>query len=184
MLSPPHSKNVFPDVQIPCQVFSLCLLTLALSSGTTQRSLALSPLHLPFRYLYEPSLLQAKQSQFSQPFLTEEMLQSFYHFHDPSLDSLQHVHVSLVLGSPELDTGVASAVLNRGKGSPSLACWKHSSWCSPGYHLSFLQGTLLAHALSSVEKYSQLGYRHNHFFLKALNPRINLFRYFLLSRKH
>ncbi|KAK4810494.1 hypothetical protein QYF61_004274, partial [Mycteria americana] len=48
----------------------------------------------------------AKQSQLSQPFLIGEMLQSFHHLCGPALDSLQYVHVSLVLGSPELDTGL------------------------------------------------------------------------------
>jgi len=32
--------------------FSLCQMTLVLSLGTTEKSLALSSVHLPFRYLY------------------------------------------------------------------------------------------------------------------------------------
>ena len=57
-------------------------------------------MHPPFRYLYtlmrspEPSLLQAGQSQLSQPFLTEEMLQSLHHLHGPLLDCLQYVFLS------------------------------------------------------------------------------------------
>ena len=65
---------------LPC--FSLWPLPLVLSLGITKNSLALSSLHLHFRYLYtwmrftlEPSLLQAKQSLISQPFLIGEMLQ-------------------------------------------------------------------------------------------------------------
>lgn len=34
----------------------------------------------------EPSLLQAKQTQLFQPFLTQEMIQAFDHVHSPSLD--------------------------------------------------------------------------------------------------
>jgi len=51
--------------------------------------------------LLEPSLLQTEQSQLSQPLLIQQMLQSLNHLCGPLLDSLQHV--SLVLGSPELD---------------------------------------------------------------------------------
>lgn len=36
----------------------------------------------------------------------EEMLQSLHQLCDLSLDSLQYVHVSLVLGSPELDSAL------------------------------------------------------------------------------
>jgi len=53
-----------------------------------------------------PSQLQAEQSQHSQPLLTRQMLQSLNHPHGSSLDSLQHVHVFIVLGNPELDTAL------------------------------------------------------------------------------
>jgi len=52
----------------------------------------------------EPSLLQAEESQLSHLLLIGDILQSLNHLYGPSLDSLQYVHVSLVLGSPELDT--------------------------------------------------------------------------------
>ncbi|KAK4810889.1 hypothetical protein QYF61_013297 [Mycteria americana] len=51
-------------------------------------------------------LILAKQTHISQPFLIGEMLQPLHHLRGPSLDSLQYVQVSLVLGSPELDTGL------------------------------------------------------------------------------
>ena len=95
---------------LPC--FSWCPLPLVLALGTTKRSLAPTPLHPPLRYLYtlirsapEPSLLQAQQSQLSQPFLICQMLQPLCHLCGPLLGPLQYVHVSLVLRSPELDTG-------------------------------------------------------------------------------
>ena len=64
----------------------------------------------------EPSLLQAEQSQLSQAFLIGEAFQFLNYLHGPSLDSLQHVHVSLVLQQTEMDitAGVASPVLSRG----------------------------------------------------------------------
>ena len=52
----------------------------------------------------EPSLLQGKQSQLSQPFLTGGMLQSLHHLHAALLDSPQYIYVSLLLGIPELPT--------------------------------------------------------------------------------
>ena len=49
------------------------------------------------------SLLQAEQPQLSQPVFTGDMLQPSDHPRGPSLDSLQQVHVLLMLGAPELD---------------------------------------------------------------------------------
>ena len=54
----------------------------------------------PIRYLCawinppEPSLLQAEQSQFSQPFLFCQVLQSLSHLCGPAQELLQYVHVS------------------------------------------------------------------------------------------
>jgi len=54
----------------------------------------------------EPSLLQAEQSQFSQPLFTGEVFHPSDRLCGPPLDPLQQVHVLLVLGAPELDTGL------------------------------------------------------------------------------
>ena len=51
----------------------------------------------------EPSLLQAKQAQFPQPFLTGEVLQSSDHLSGPPLNPLEELHVLHVLGAPGLD---------------------------------------------------------------------------------
>lgn len=53
-----------------------------------------------------PSLFCAEQSQFSQPFITGEVLQHINNFCDLLLDLLQYIHSSLVLGNPELDTAL------------------------------------------------------------------------------
>ena len=50
------------------------------------------------------SLLQAEQPQLSQPALIREILQSSGHFRGPPLDLLQHIHVLLMWGAPELET--------------------------------------------------------------------------------
>lgn len=55
------------------------------------------------KVVLKPPLLQAKQPQFSQPVFTRELLQPSHHLCDPTLDTLQQVHV-LTLGIPELDT--------------------------------------------------------------------------------
>lgn len=55
------------------------------------------------KVLCEPSLLQAEQSQLSQPLLVWQMLQSIDFLCGLSLVSLQYIPVSLVLGSPDLD---------------------------------------------------------------------------------
>lgn len=47
----------------------------------------------------EPSFCQAKQSQLVQPQLIGKMLQALSHHCGPSLDSFQHVHVSLDWGA-------------------------------------------------------------------------------------
>ena len=60
------------------------------------------------------SLLQAEQFQLSQPFFIGEVLQHLHHLCGPLLDSLQSVHVSVVLRSPELDT--------------ALQVWPHQRW--------------------------------------------------------
>ncbi|KAK4828770.1 hypothetical protein QYF61_000795 [Mycteria americana] len=51
----------------------------------------------------EPSLLQAEQPQLSQPFFTGEVIQPSDHLCGPPLDSLQQVHVLLMLGAPEVN---------------------------------------------------------------------------------
>ncbi|GAB0182865.1 rotatin [Grus japonensis] len=51
----------------------------------------------------EPSLLQAEQAKLSQPVFIGEVLQPSDHQCGPTLDSLQQLHVLLVLATPELD---------------------------------------------------------------------------------
>ncbi|KAK4818164.1 hypothetical protein QYF61_007606 [Mycteria americana] len=53
----------------------------------------------------QPPFLQAKQPQFPQPLLIRLVLQTLHQLHCPSLDTLQHLNVSLVVGGPKLNTG-------------------------------------------------------------------------------
>ena len=91
---------------------SLCPLPLVLSLGTTGKSLAPSSLHPPFSYLW--TFVRSPWSfLFSRPrspsslslFSQGEVFQSLHHVCDLCW-SVQYLHVSLVLGSPELDTAL------------------------------------------------------------------------------
>ena len=83
---------------------------------TTEESLAPSsvvpPLGLSTHWcdLPEPPLLQAEESQLSQPLLVGQMLQALHCLRGPCLDFFQYIHLSLVLGSPELDTALQSGL--------------------------------------------------------------------------
>ncbi|KAK4832800.1 hypothetical protein QYF61_025668 [Mycteria americana] len=52
----------------------------------------------------QPPSLQAKQSQFPQPLLIRLVLQTLHQLRCPSLDTLQHLNVSLVVRGPKLNT--------------------------------------------------------------------------------
>lgn len=90
---------------------NLCPLPVVLSLGSTEKNLALSSLHALIRlsmyntkFPFESSLLRSKPFQLSHSFLIRRMIQPFHHFCCLLLDSFQSVHVSLVLGSQELNT--------------------------------------------------------------------------------
>ena len=51
----------------------------------------------------EPSLLQAKQAQFPQPFFIGEVLQPSDHHSGPPLDLVQERHILPALGAPGLE---------------------------------------------------------------------------------
>ncbi|KAK4832512.1 hypothetical protein QYF61_023577 [Mycteria americana] len=52
---------------------------------------------------------QAKQSQLPQPLLIRLLLQTLHQLRCPSLDTLQHLNVSLVVGGPKLNTAFEAA---------------------------------------------------------------------------
>ncbi|KAK4827417.1 hypothetical protein QYF61_017847 [Mycteria americana] len=52
----------------------------------------------------QPPFLQAKQPQFPQPLLIRLVLQTLHQLRCPSLDTLQPLNVSLVVGGPKLNT--------------------------------------------------------------------------------
>ena len=71
------------------------------------------------------SLLQAKETQLSQPFLIREMLQPLNHLCGFAMDSLKQFPVLLELRGPEIDT-VLQMQTHKGRaeggGEPPSSC--------------------------------------------------------------
>ncbi|KAK4829642.1 hypothetical protein QYF61_005935 [Mycteria americana] len=85
------------------------------------------------------SLRQAEQPQLSQPFSIGEVFQPSDHLHGPPLDSLQQLHVLLVLRAPELDAALQGGLTRaeqRGR-IPSLALLATLLWMQPRIRLAF-----------------------------------------------
>ncbi|KAK4828748.1 hypothetical protein QYF61_000739 [Mycteria americana] len=66
----------------------------------------------------QPPFLQAKQSQLPQPLLIRLVLQTLHQLRCPSLDTLQHLNVSLVVRGPKLNTVFEGWRLNHFPGQP------------------------------------------------------------------
>ncbi|KAK4825851.1 hypothetical protein QYF61_003102 [Mycteria americana] len=103
---------------------------------------------------------QAKQSQLLQPLLRRLLLQTLHQLRCPSLDTLQHLNVSLVVGGPKLNT-VFEVRPHR------CRVQGHDHFPSPAGHaisntsqdaIGFLGrlGTLLAHIQPAVNQHPQV----------------------------
>ncbi|KAK4824612.1 hypothetical protein QYF61_016881 [Mycteria americana] len=99
----------------------------------------------------QPPLLQAKHHHFPQPLLIRLLLQTLHQLRCPSLGTLQHLNVSLVVRGPKLNTVVEG----------------HNHFPSPAGHTIFDTsqdaigllghlGTLLAHIQAAVNQHSQV----------------------------
>ena len=72
----------------------------------------------------EPSVLQAKQVQFPQPFFIRELLQPSDHLSGSPLDSFQELCIFLVFGDSRCSApNGASQELSRAGQSPPSPCW-------------------------------------------------------------
>lgn len=93
-------KKVFPDAQRRPPMFHLCLLLLVLSLDSTGQkggsAFFVFSLHVFVYFEIILSLLQAEQSQHSQPFLLRGMFQSLHDLYGLLLDCLQYISVSVV----------------------------------------------------------------------------------------
>ncbi|KAK4813834.1 hypothetical protein QYF61_001838 [Mycteria americana] len=102
MLDNPFSEEIFPNIQstpplAQLEAISSCPITRYLGEETdTHRSTT------SFQAILERD--KAKQSQFPQLLLIRLVLQTLCQLHCPSLDTLQHFNVLLVLRGPKLNT--------------------------------------------------------------------------------
>ncbi|KAK4831064.1 hypothetical protein QYF61_015121 [Mycteria americana] len=108
----------------------------------------------------QPPFLKAKQPQLPQPLLIRLLLQTLHHLRCPSLDTLQHLNVPLVVGGPKPNTVF--------KVRPhQCRVQGHDHFPSPAGHaifdtsqdaIGFLGrlGTLLAHIQAAVNQHAQV----------------------------
>ncbi|KAK4818289.1 hypothetical protein QYF61_010431 [Mycteria americana] len=154
MLDNPLSEVTFPNIQskpplAQLEAISSCPITCYLGEETDP--------HL------STASFQAEQPQFPQPLLIRLLLQTLHQLRCPSLDSLQHLHVSLVVGGPKLNTVFEVRPHQcRVQGHdhfPSPAGHAVSDTSQDAIGLLGRLGTLLAHIQASVNQHAQVLFR-------------------------
>ncbi|KAK4816265.1 hypothetical protein QYF61_014337 [Mycteria americana] len=151
MLDNPFSGEKFPNIQSkpPLQQLE----TISSSPITCYLGEETNP-HL------STTSFQAKQSQLRQPLLIRLVLQTLHQLRCPSLDTLQHLNVSLVVGGPKLNTVFEVQ-------PHQCRVQGHDHFPSPAGHaifdtsqdaIGFLGhlGTLLAHIQAAVNQHTQV----------------------------
>ncbi|KAK4831254.1 hypothetical protein QYF61_016486 [Mycteria americana] len=119
-----------------------------------------SCLQSPILYLTVCTICNAKQPQFPQPLLIRLLLQTLHQLRCPSLDTLQHLNVSLVVRGPKLNTVVEvrphQCRVQGHDHSPSPA--GHATSDTSQDAIGFLGhlGTLLAHIQLAVNQHPQV----------------------------
>ncbi|KAK4828376.1 hypothetical protein QYF61_026114 [Mycteria americana] len=167
MLDNPFSEEKFPNIQskpplAQLEAISSCPITCYLGEETDPHLSTTS-----FQVVVEsdkvspqPPFLQAKQSQFPQPLLIRLVLQTLHQLRCPSLDTLQHLNVSLVVGGPKLNTVIEvrphQCRVQGHDHCPSPA--GHAIFDTSQDAIGFLGrlGTLLAHIQAAVNKHPQV----------------------------
>ncbi|KAK4816653.1 hypothetical protein QYF61_019630 [Mycteria americana] len=158
MLDNPFSEVKFPNIQsIPplaqLEVIFSCPITCYLGEDTDPHLSTAS-----FQVVGEsdevspqPPFLQPKQRHFPQPLLIRLLLQTLHQLRCPSLDTLQHLNVSLVVRGPKLNT-----VFEGHDHCPSPA--GHAIFDTSQDAIGFLGhlGTLLAHIQLAVNQHPQV----------------------------
>ncbi|KAK4823178.1 hypothetical protein QYF61_027082 [Mycteria americana] len=103
---------------------------------------------------------QAKQPQFPQPLLTRLVLQTLCQLHCPSLDTLQHLNVSLVVRGPKLNTVFKvrphQCQAQGDNHFPSPAGHTISDTSQDAVGLLGHLGTLLAHIQLAIDQHPQV----------------------------
>ncbi|KAK4818581.1 hypothetical protein QYF61_015381 [Mycteria americana] len=167
MLDNPFSEVKFPNIQskpplVQLEAISSCPITCYLGEETDPHLSTTS-----FQVAVEsekvspqPPFLQTKQPQFPQPLLIRLLLQTLHQLRCPSLDTLQHLNVSLVVGGPKLNTGFEvwphQCRVQGHDHVPSPA--GHTIFDTSQDAIGFLGhlGTLLAHIQAAVNQHPQV----------------------------
>ncbi|KAK4811654.1 hypothetical protein QYF61_022747 [Mycteria americana] len=166
MLDNPFSEVKFPNIQskpplAQLEAISSCPITCDLGEETDPHLSTTS-----FQAVVEsdkvspqPPFLQAEQPQFPQPLLIRLLLQTLPQLRCPSLDTLQHLNVSLVRG-PKLNTAFEvrphQCQVQGDDHFPSPA--GHAIFDTSQDTIGFLGhlGTLLAHIQAAVNQHPQV----------------------------
>ncbi|KAK4824048.1 hypothetical protein QYF61_009639 [Mycteria americana] len=167
MLDNPFSEVKFPNIQskpplAQLEAISSCPITCYMAEETDPHLSTTS-----FQAVVEsdkvspqPPFLQAEQPQFPQPLLIRLLLQTLPQLRCPSLHTLQHLNVSLVVGGPKLNTVFEVQ-------PHQCRVQGHNHFPSPAGHtifdtsqdaIGFLGhlGTLLAHIQAAVNQHPQV----------------------------
>ncbi|KAK4831037.1 hypothetical protein QYF61_014969, partial [Mycteria americana] len=108
----------------------------------------------------QPPFLQAKQPQLPQPLLIRLLLQTLHQLRCPSLDTLQYLNVSLVVGGPKLNTVFEvrrhQCRVQGHDHFPGPAGHTISDTSQDAVGLLGHLGTLLAHIQPAVSQHSQV----------------------------
>ncbi|KAK4830945.1 hypothetical protein QYF61_014404 [Mycteria americana] len=167
MLDNPFSEEKFPNIQskpplVQLEAITSCPISCYLGEETDPHLSTTS-----FQVAVEsnkvspqPPFLQVKQPQLPQPLLIRLLLQTLHQLCCPSLDTLQHLNVSLVVGGPKLNTGFEVQ-------PHQCRVQGHNHFPTPAGHtifdtsqdaIGFLGhlGTLLAYIQASVNQHAQV----------------------------
>ncbi|KAK4829782.1 LOW QUALITY PROTEIN: hypothetical protein QYF61_006581 [Mycteria americana] len=111
MVDNPFSEEIVPNIQskpplVQLEAISSCPMACYLGEETDPHltTTSFQVVVKSDKVSPQPPFLQAKQPQFSQPLLIRLVLQTLHQLHCPSLDTLQHLNVSLVVRGPKLNT--------------------------------------------------------------------------------
>lgn len=135
---PSSQKSIFlPKSLWNFLYFNLCLLSLILPVGTKEKSLTLSALLPPIKYLVTDKIpLSLLSSQLSSPSLRSLCSSEKWSNHlIISLWAFDGLAAVCPYWGAQHWTQCSSFVwsrFSREEGSSHLTCWKQSAWCSPG----------------------------------------------------
>ncbi|KAK4827957.1 hypothetical protein QYF61_022659 [Mycteria americana] len=165
MLDNPFSEVKFPHIQskpplVQLEAISSCPITCYVGEETDPHLCREVVVVESNKVSPQPPFLQAKQSQLPQLLLIRLLLQTLHQLRCPSLDTLQHLNVSLVVGGPKLNTVFEVQ-------PHQCQVQGHDHFPSPAGHaifdtsqdaIGFLGrlGTLLAHIQAAVNQHAQV----------------------------